>query len=126
MSRLFLAVALLSFLIAVTGFIDVMEIGFVNGTNERLTLLLQYDNGRKIDYTLEPHETLANRHLFGEKLLRVVVSSGKRMTRTCDLQQLSENHDKSDRWLYITAESCRLISDRERKLLIGMEKARKE
>jgi len=116
MKQILRGLLLLATVAVTTGFLDLMELGFINGTSQSVSLLLEYNNGRRIDYNLGPRESLLNRRLLGERLLKVKVS-GVGASYVCDVERLQKDAGKKQTWLLIGPDDCRLISAEQKRKL---------
>jgi hypothetical protein len=100
------------------GFIDLVEFGLVNGTGQNLYLLAEYNSGRKVDLPLRPHQRVLMRGLLWEKLVRIRVSRPNSLSHSCEIARLLKTKgSRGNRWLYITSDSCRFLTDEEKKRL---------
>lgn len=109
----FMLLVLLALVVPCFGFIEVIEFGLINGTDQRLDLIFQYESGRLIDLPLQAREKLLKRGLSKEKLVRIRVYARGRLLHSCDVTQLARAEGRQ-RWLYIGIDNCRFLTSEER------------
>jgi hypothetical protein len=119
MKRTLAAVLSLLIPVAAYSFIDLADIGFFNASKTPVDLIIEYKNGRKIDWHLNAEQSIIMRRGFGERIVQVTVTRRGHAPRTDVLARLEGKPAKGtkDNWLCIDGDCTRLLSSGQKQAL---------
>src|SRR5262245_59708060 len=110
------ALAIISLLPSTARCFNLVDIGLVNDTSRLLKLMIEYNNGRRIDWTLAPRKSILMTRGLGEHITRVTVAGGRQTYDVAALRRSSLGK-RRDLWLSFSADRIRVITDDEKRAL---------